>query len=86
MATPNDMDVIRRLMKKVKDNPNTCERIGDVQITYSPNSEHWIITMSNDFSVIFDDIDYSSNNIILIRQGKPFGWFCHAHQRITDIC
>ena len=85
MATIRDLEEIRKAMDEVRENPNQCRYVGVMQITYAEHSECFIATFEADLDIYFDDVDYSSNNIILKRGGVPIGTFCHIHQRLSEV-
>lgn len=85
MATIRDLEEIRKAMDEVKEHPNQCRFVGVMQITYAEHSKCFIATFEADLDVYFDDVDYSSNNIILKRGGVPIGNFCHIHQRLAEV-
>lgn len=84
MATLSDIDLIRRCMDETRTNPNQCRQVGAVQISYVPEANHWIAVFDCDLCIIFDDVMYQSNNIILLIHGVKISWFCHMHQRLNN--
>ena len=83
MATVYDLPMFKRLMEIVKkDHP--CRRyIGDMYLEYAPFQSCWVASFCDcDVHVFFNEIDYSSNNIILKYNGNEIANFCHTHQRL----
>ena len=85
MATINDLNEIRKILEKVREYNPSCAYLGAIRFSYASGINCYTATLDSDLTVLFDDVAYKSNNIILFRNGVEVAYFCHTHQRIKDL-
>ena len=82
MATIQDIYKIRGILTRVKVHHPCCEYLGAIQFGYASGKDCYTATTDSDLTIYFDDVEYHSNNIYLMKNGDAVATFCHLHQRI----
>lgn len=78
MAVYSDVEKIRKAMEESKANHPQLRWVKQIAISYSSEGI-WTATFDSDLTVMFDDVEYSSNTIYFIMHD----W---SLQKLTDEC
>lgn len=76
MATAKDVECIKKAMSKTMANRNQLRWIKNIAISYS-SSGIWMATFDSDLTIMFDDVEYSSNTIYFIMNDSRVAYITH---------
>lgn len=76
MATAKDVECIKKAMIETIANRNQLRWVKNIAISYS-SSGIWLATFDSDLTIMFDDVEYSSNTIYFIMHDNRVAYIMH---------
>lgn len=77
MAVYSDMERIKQAMRETIANPMQLRWVHQIAISYSKSMGMWMATFDSDLTIMFDDVEYSSNSIHFIMHDKRVAHITH---------
>lgn len=77
MAVYSDSEKIRKAMEESKANYPQLSWVKQIAISFSDSMGIWMATFDSDLTVVFDDVEYSSNTIYFIMHNKIAAYLTH---------
>lgn len=77
MAVCSDMKKIRKAMEESKANYPQLSWVKQIAISFSDSMDIWMATFDSDLTVVFDDVEYSSNTIYFMMHDKIVAYLTH---------
>lgn len=77
MATAKDVECIKKAMRETIANPNQLRWVRQIAISYSKSVGMWMATFDSDLTIMFDDVEYSSNTIYFIMNDSRVAYIMH---------
>lgn len=77
LAVYSDAEKIRKAMEESKANHPQLRWVKQIAISYSSEGI-WTATFDSDLTVMFDDVEYSSNTIYFIMHKSRVAYITHA--------